>query len=159
MTISSQMNTNKLTFYSLAQPLLQDDKFAWLDLGGNEFKVNSVSQLMIIEKNPFILSHEEEDIITTILANEYGVYFSLFQDKYCSFETILQPPHAPHFFETSQFLHKLLPHEIHSPNFSKLSMLEKISKGEFSLGKELNVSKSFSLTHQKIILKLLKENQ
>ena len=42
MTISDDMNTKKLTLYSLAQPLLQYDQVFWPNLGDSDMDINSI---------------------------------------------------------------------------------------------------------------------
>ena len=42
MTILDGMNTKKLTLYSLAQPMLQDDQVVWPNLGDSDMDVDSI---------------------------------------------------------------------------------------------------------------------
>ena len=69
MTISNGAKTKKLTLYSPAQPQLDLDQVSWLDIGDDSLDVNSSQKLMVIERNPFVVSQEEDDIMITILTN------------------------------------------------------------------------------------------
>ena len=69
MTISDGAKTKKLTLYSLAQTQLDLDQFSLLDLGDDPPKVNSIQQLMMLERNPFFLPQEEDALLAAILTN------------------------------------------------------------------------------------------
>ena len=73
MTISNGMHTKNLTLYSLAQPLLQDDQVVWPNLGNDELQLNACHQLMMITRDPFVTSQEDDEVISSIITNEYGV--------------------------------------------------------------------------------------
>lgn len=154
MTISNGMHIKNLTLYSPAQPLLQDDQVIWLDLGDDESKFNSIHQLMMIERDSFVAPQKDDDVISSIITNEYGVDSLLFSQQDFTLETIL-PPNAPQYSESSQFLHTLLPHEMHSPLVDQIAMMGKVIKIEVILGKELNISSALSPTHQESMLKPL----
>ena len=65
-------------------PLLQDDQVLWLDLGDDQSEVNSLIHLMVIDRNPFMIPHENDDVLATIFPNEYGEDSSLCRDKNCA---------------------------------------------------------------------------
>ena len=70
MTISNGIHTKNLTLYSPTQPLLLDDQVIWLDLGDDDPKANSILYLMMIGRETFIASREEDEIISSIILNE-----------------------------------------------------------------------------------------
>ena len=71
MTISNGAKTKKLTLYSPAQPQLDLDQVSRLDLGDDPSKFNSIQQLMMLERNTFVVSHEEDDVLSATLTNQY----------------------------------------------------------------------------------------
>ena len=73
MTISNGFHTKNLTLYSLAQPLLLDEQPIWLDLGDGDPKANTIHHLMMITRELFIANWEEDEIISSIILNEYGI--------------------------------------------------------------------------------------
>ena len=130
MTISNGVNTKHLTLYSPAQPLLQDDQIIWPDLDDTKHEVISIHQLMMISKEPFIAFRREDEIISSIILNEYGVETQVCSQGNCVLNTLLPPIDALQYLETSKFLHTLLPHEMKSFPIAQLSMAEKVTKIE-----------------------------
>ena len=78
LTISNGIHTMNLTLHSPAQPLLKDDQAFWHDLGDDELEINSLHQLMMITRDPFVPSQEDDNVISSIATNEYGVNSQLF---------------------------------------------------------------------------------
>jgi hypothetical protein len=83
MTISNGSTIKKLALYSHATPLLQDDQAMWPDLGDDEPKIKLLSQLMVIDRNPFMIPQDDDDVLITIFSNEYGEDSSLCSDTNC----------------------------------------------------------------------------
>ena len=73
MTISDGMNTKNLTLYSRAQPLLQDDQVVWPNMGDPEMDLDSIKKLMMISRESFVSIKEEDEVISSIILNDYGI--------------------------------------------------------------------------------------
>ncbi|XP_059075395.1 uncharacterized protein LOC131875325 [Cryptomeria japonica] len=54
MTISDGMKTKKLALYPPAQPQLEQDQPVWLDIEEESDEVNTIQQLMMIRRDPFL---------------------------------------------------------------------------------------------------------
>ena len=118
MTILDGMNTKKLTLYSPTQPLLQDDQVVWPNLGDSDMDVNSITELMMISRDSFVSIKDEDDVISSIILNEYGRQPEICSQEDCVLENILPLPCELHYFESTQLLHSLLPHKIYSSPIS-----------------------------------------
>lgn len=114
---------------------------------------------MIIERNPFMIPQNDDDILAAILFNEYSEDTTLCSDQNCSLQTIVPPKNTPKFLAATSYLHTFLPHEINSSNFNELYMVDKVTRVEVSLGKELNISKNLTPDNFKSIVELLQDNQ
>lgn len=55
------------------KPQVELDQVVLLDLGDVSLEANSVQQLMVIERNLFLVSQEEDDILAAILTNR-GIF-------------------------------------------------------------------------------------
>lgn len=146
-----------LTLYSTAQPLLLDDQVVWLDLGDDDPEANSIHYLMMIGRESFIADQEEDEIISSIILNDYGTQSPMCPQAECILETIVPPLNLLNYLEAYQFLHSLLPHEMDSSPIAQLFMAYKIIKMEIGLGKELKVNNALSHSQQ-AMLQLLQEN-
>ena len=89
MTISDGDKTKKLTMYSPAQLQLDLDQVSWPKLGDDSFEVNFFHQLMMMERNPFFVSQEEDDILIAIVTNQYDFEESSCENPTCSLQTVL----------------------------------------------------------------------
>ena len=134
MTISDGINTKKLTLYSPAQPLLQGDQVFWPNLGDTDVDVNSIKELMMISRDSFVSIKEEDDVISSIILNEYGKQSEICSQADCVLGNILPLPCEIHYSESTKLLHSLLPHEIDSPPISQVSMTKRIDKIAIALG-------------------------
>ena len=139
MTISDGMNTKNLTLYSPAQPLLQDDQVVWPNMDDFDMDIDSIQQLMMISLDSFVNIKEEDDVISSIIQNEYGTQLETSSKQDCLLESILPLPSELHYFESAQLLHSLLPHEIDSQPIVQISMAEKVVKTTIVPGRELNI--------------------
>ena len=99
---------------------------------------------MMISRDLFLSTKEEDEVISSIILNEYRIQPETCSKEDCVLENILLLPCELHYFESAQLLHSLLPHEIDSPPICQISMVDKVDKIAISLGRELNVSKSLS---------------
>ncbi len=152
MTISDGMKTKNLTSYSPAQSLLQDDQVVWPNLGDSDMNIDSIKKLMMISRDSFVSIKEEEDVISSIISNEYGMQPEISFKEDCVLENILPLPSKIHYFEYAKLLHLLLPHEIDSPLIAQISMVEIVVKIAMILGRELNLRKSLSQAQHHDIL-------
>ena len=110
--------------YSSAQPLLQDDQVALPNLGDSNMYLNSIEQLMIITRDSFVSTKEEDEVIYSLILNEYGIQPKTCSEEACVLENILPSPYEIHYSKSTQLLHSLLPHEIDSPPIAQISMAE-----------------------------------
>ena len=99
MTISDGINTKKLTLYSPAQPMLQDDQVIWPNLGNVDVDINSIKKLMMISRKSFVNIKEEDDVISSIILNEYGREPEICSQEDCVLENILPLPCELHYSE------------------------------------------------------------
>ena len=113
----------------------------------------------MISRDSFVTIKEEDDVISSIILNEYGKQPKICSQVDCVLGNILPLPCELHYFEFAQLLHSLLPHEIDSPLIAQVSMAEKINKIEIAPRRELNVSKSLTPKQQKDVLQLLQKHQ
>lgn len=113
-------------------------------MGDSDMDIDSIQQLMMISQNSFISIKEEDDIISSIILNEYGTQPETSSKQDCVLESILPLPSKLHCFESTQLLHSLLTHEIDSQPVVQISMVEKVVKTTIILGRELNIRKSLS---------------
>ena len=88
MIISNRVHITNLTLYSPTQLLLLDDQVVWLDLGDDDPKANSIHQLMMIGRESFISDQEEDEIVSSIILNEYGTQSPMCPQVECILETI-----------------------------------------------------------------------
>ena len=99
---------------------------------------------MMISRDSFVRIKEEEDVISSIILNEYGRKLEICSQEDCILGNILPLPCERHYSKSAQLLHSLLPHEIDSPPIAQISVAEKVDKLAISPGRELNVSKSLT---------------
>ena len=144
MTISNGTNTKNLTLYSLAQPLLQDEQVVWLNMGDPKMYLDSIKQLMMISRESFVSIKEEDEVISSIILNEYGTQTKTSSTHDRVLESILPLPSQFHYFEPVHLPHSLFPHEIDSSPIAHILMVEKVVKTTIAPRKELNLSKSLS---------------
>ena len=69
MTISDGINTKKLTLCSPTKPQSELDKVVWHILGDASLEVSSIQKHMVIKRNSFMVSQEEDDILAVNLTN------------------------------------------------------------------------------------------
>ncbi|XP_057841299.2 uncharacterized protein LOC131050994 [Cryptomeria japonica] len=67
MTIFDGTKTKILALYSPTQPHLEEEHLVWLDIKEESDKVNTIQQLMMIRRGPFLQLQEEEDVLSNIL--------------------------------------------------------------------------------------------
>ncbi|XP_059070728.1 uncharacterized protein LOC131860349 [Cryptomeria japonica] len=72
MTISDGMTTKKLALYPPTKPQLDLEQPVWPNIGEEADEANSVAQLMMIDRDPFLQLQEENEILSNILQNHYG---------------------------------------------------------------------------------------
>ncbi|XP_059068549.1 uncharacterized protein LOC131859050 [Cryptomeria japonica] len=72
MIISNGMTAKKLVLYPLTKPQLDLTQPMWPNIGEETDEDNSVAQLMVIDKDPFLQLQEEDEILSNILQNHYG---------------------------------------------------------------------------------------
>ena len=121
--------------------------------------INSIKQLMTISRDSFVSTKEEDDVISSIILNEYEMQPQICSKEDCVLENILPLPCELHYFESTQLLHSLLPHEIDSPPIAQISMAKKVVKIAIAPGRELNLRKSLSQAQHKDIVQLLQKHQ
>ena len=97
MTILDGTKTKNLTLYSPTQPLLQDDQVVWPNMGDLDVDLNSIKQLMMISKESFVSIKEEDDVISSIILNEYGIQPKISSKHDCVLESILPLPSESHY--------------------------------------------------------------
>ena len=101
MTILDGMNTKKLTLYSPAQPMLQDDQVVLPNIGDFDIHMNSIKELMMILRDSFVSIKEEDDIISSIILNEYGRKPEICSQEDCVLGNILPLPYVLHYSESA----------------------------------------------------------
>lgn len=97
--------------------------------------IDSIQQLMMISHDSFANIKEEDDVISSIILNEYGTQPETSSIQEYVLESILP---------LSNELHSLLPHEIDSQPIVQILMAEKVVKTTIIPGRELNISKFLS---------------
>ena len=117
--------------------------------------LDSIKQLMMISRESFVNIKEEDDVISSIILNEYGMQPETSSKHSCVLESILPLPTQSHYSESAQLPYSLLPHEIDSSPIAHISMVEKVVKATIAPGKELNLSKSLSQEQHHDVLQLL----
>ena len=70
---------------------------------------------MMISRDSFVSTKEEDDVISSIILNEYGIQPETCSKEDCVLENILPLPCELHYSESAQILHSFLPNEIDSP--------------------------------------------
>ena len=80
---------------------------------------------MTISRDSFVSIKEEDDVISSIILNEYGKQPEICSQVDCVLRNILPLPCELHYSKSAQLLHLLLPHEIDSPLIAQISMAEK----------------------------------
>ena len=88
--------------------------------------LDSIKQLIMISRESFVRIKEDDDVISSIILNEYGTQPETSSKHDCVLENILHLPSQSHYFDSAQFPHSLLPHEIDSSPISHISMVEKV---------------------------------
>ena len=107
--------------------------------------INYIKELMMISRDSFVSIKEEDDVISSIILNEYGTQLETYSKHDCVLESIMPLPFKSHYSESTQLLHSLLPHdEIDSLPITHILMVEKVVRTEIAPGSELNLSKSLS---------------
>ena len=107
---------------------------------------------MMIGRELFIATREEDEIISSIILNEYGTQSSMSHQAEYILEIIVQPLNSAHHSKASQLIHSLLLHEMDSSLVAQLFMVDKVIKMEIGLCKELNVNYAFSHSQQEAML-------
>ena len=75
---------------------------------------DSIKKLMIISRESFVSIKEEDEVISSIILNEYEIQAETSSKHNRVLESILPLPTQSHYFESAQLPHSLLPHEIDS---------------------------------------------
>ena len=65
---------------------------------------------MMISRDSFVSTKEEDEVISSIILNEYGIQLETCSEKGCVLENILPLPCELHYSKSEQLLHSLLPH-------------------------------------------------
>ena len=56
---------------------------------------------MVVSRNPLMILQDDDDVLTTILSNEYGEDFPQCSEKNYSLQKNLPPKDTPHFIEST----------------------------------------------------------
>ena len=70
-------------------------------MGDDDPEVNSIHQFMMIGRELFIATREEDEIISSIILNEYGIESQVCPQDECILETILPSLNSPHHLKDS----------------------------------------------------------
>ena len=117
--------------------------------------LDSIKKLMMISRESFLNIKEKDEVISSIILNEYGTQTEISSTHDRVLESILSLPSQSHYSDSAQLPHSLLPHEIDSSPIAHISMVEKVVQTEIAPGKELNLSKSLSQEQHHDVLHLL----
>ena len=106
--------------------------------------LDSIEELMMISRESFIGIKEEDEVISSIILNDYGIQTETYPTHDRVLGSILPLPSQSHYSEFVHLPHSLFPHEIDSLPISHISMVEKVVTTAIAPGKELNLRKSLS---------------
>lgn len=85
MAISYRKNVKKMNLYTLFQPQLKLGDIVWPKLCDyEEVEVNSVANSIMIARASFIEKKEEEEVLSNVLQNNYGIDSLLCGHNPCS---------------------------------------------------------------------------
>ena len=113
----------------------------------------------MLERNPFSVSWEEDDIMVAILTNQYDSKESTSENPTKSLQTILPKHDAPQSPIALDYLHTLLPYKIKSPSITQVLMMDKVKKFQIVVGKELNINNDMTASQMTSIIQLLQDSQ
>ena len=99
--------------------------------------LDSIKQLMMISRESFVNIKEEDDVISSIILNEYGTQTETSSKHNHVLESILPLPTQSHYYESTQLPHLLFLHEIDSSPIAHISMVEKVVKTTIAQEKNL----------------------
>ena len=61
--------------------------------------INSIKHLMMISRDSFVSTKEEDEVISSIILNEYGIQHETCFEEACVLENILPLPYELYYFE------------------------------------------------------------